>query len=89
MDCVTSLLPLLASDSAKQRLAALSRTEPSVGQYLYGSCRCAVVHAFNTPVVDPDDPDDDRRLDADLPIIRELAAIYMQRDLALPRPQRG
>ncbi len=88
IDCLTSLLPLLASDTTKQRVADLAKTEPSVAKYLYGSCRCAVAHAYSAPVVDPDDPEDDRRLSADLPIIRELAAHYMQRDLSLPRPRR-
>jgi len=40
---------------------------------LYASGRCAVAHAFNDPVVDPDDPKDVFRLSADMPVAKALA----------------
>ena len=46
----------------------------SVGEYLYGSNRSAVAHAEMDPIVDPDDPEDDRRrMENDLPMVRSLA----------------
>ena len=62
------------------RIAAIKSTEPDVANYLYVSGRCAVAHAFNqTNVVNPDDPADLIRLHEDLPVIRELARIAIER----------
>jgi hypothetical protein len=61
--------------------------ESDVGNYLYTSGRCAVAHAFTTPLVDPDNVEDQHRLSHDLPLIRELAALYMQKELAIPAPR--
>jgi hypothetical protein len=40
---------------------------------LYRSGRCAVAHAARQPIVDPDKPEDFRRLGSELPIVRALA----------------
>jgi hypothetical protein len=48
-------------------------TERRDTRYLYESGRCAVAHAHNDPVVDPDDYDHLRRVRADLPLVRALA----------------
>jgi hypothetical protein len=79
-------LSLVSGADAKARLAALNSSEPNIGRYLYGSGRCAVAHAFSTPLVDPDNPEDQLRLANDLALIRELAAIFIQRELGVPRP---
>jgi hypothetical protein len=52
-----------------------------IGEYLYGSCRCAVAHAGMDPTVDPENPDDMERLSKDLPVIRALAAHVIERGL--------
>jgi hypothetical protein len=55
-----------------------------VGEYLYGQGRCAVAHANNT-TVDPDDYADRRRLSADLPLVKEVAALFIEKELGIER----
>jgi hypothetical protein len=68
---------------ALQRLAEIRREDPDVGRYLYVSGRCAVAHAFNEPVVDPDDPADTQRLARDLLLMRRLAEYCIEHDLGV------
>jgi hypothetical protein len=70
---INQTLPLLNDHFATERLKVLQKQQRDVGEYLYESGRCAVAHAFNEPLVDPDDPDDTWRLTADLPVIKALA----------------
>jgi hypothetical protein len=52
----------------------LYRSHQDIGHYLYDSCRSAAVHAsIGRVIIDPDDPADERRLQHDLPLLRELA----------------
>jgi hypothetical protein len=60
---------------ATKRLASITG---DVGQYLYGSGRCAVAHAGGTPTADPENPEDMARLQDDLPIVRALAEIAIE-----------
>lgn len=78
----------LRGEYARERVARLAEVERDVGDYLYASGRCAVAHAFSIPLVDPDDPEDDQRLSADLCVIRELAALLMMQEYGLPEPRR-
>lgn len=55
-----------------------------VGEYLYGQGRCAVAHA-NSTTVDPDDYADRRRLSADLPLMKEVAALFIEKELGIER----
>jgi hypothetical protein len=48
-------------------------TPEAIGDHLYRSGRCAVAHAARQPIVDPDKPEDFRRLGSELPIVRALA----------------
>lgn len=68
---------------ALERLAELRRQVADIGQYLYVSGRCAVAHAFNEPVVDPDDPEDTQRLSRDLLLMRRLAEYCIEHDLGV------
>jgi hypothetical protein len=69
---------------ATARLTALQSTEPDVANYLYVSGRCAVAHAFDQKnVVNPDDPADLVRLRKDLPVIRALARIAIEREFGI------
>jgi hypothetical protein len=69
---------------ALTRITAISATEPDVATYLYVSGRCAVAHAFDpNNVVNPDDPADLIRLSEDLPVIRELARIAIEREMGV------
>jgi hypothetical protein len=48
-------------------------TAEAISKHLFVSGRCAVAHAATTPVIDPDDPSDLRRLGSELPIMQALA----------------
>ena len=73
----------LKDHSAKKRLSEIQASEPDIGEYLYGSGRCAVAHAYNDPVVDPDDASDTRRLGSDLPVVKALARRFIETELAV------
>jgi len=68
---------------AQERLRELHASHRDVGAYLYESGRCAVAHAFNEPIVDPDDPTDTRRLIEDLPVIKALAEFAIEREFGV------
>jgi len=67
---------------AQERLRELRR-HGDVGAYLYESGRCAVAHAFNEPIVDPDDPSDTKRLIEDLPVIKALAEFAIEHEFGV------
>jgi hypothetical protein len=68
---------------AQERLRELRRSQQDMGSYLYESGRCAVAHAFNEPIVDPDNPQHTRRLIEDLPVIKALAEVAIERELGV------
>lgn len=68
------------------RLGEIAAIPADIGEYLYGSGRCAVAHAFATPVVDPDNIEDQIRLSKDWRLVRGLAALVIQREWAIPAP---
>jgi hypothetical protein len=80
---INKALPLLNDHWARERLEKLQKLHADIGEYLYESGRCAVAHAFNEPLVDPDDPDDTQRLDADLPVIKALAEYLMESQVGI------
>lgn len=69
---------------ARQLLAGLRAQGQDVGNYLYESGRCAVAHAFNEPVVNPDDPEDTQRLAKDLRLMKALAEYAVEHELGVP-----
>jgi hypothetical protein len=80
---INQAIPLLNDKDAKKRIAELSAAESDIGRYLYASGRCAVAHAFNEPVVDPDDPADIFRLSADIPVARALAEYLIEQEYGI------
>lgn len=72
---------------AKERLAELHKQGVDVGDYLYTSGRCAIAHAYATPVVDPEDPEENRRLHRDLSLIQALAEDLIERELDIKSAQ--
>ena len=78
-----NLLHVRSADALK-RLGELQAAVLDVGDYLYASGRCAVAHAYDQNVVNPDDPTHLVRLLYDLPVIRELAHIAIERELGVP-----
>ncbi len=75
---IDASLPKVPPGTSSIRAQQISESEPSVGRHLYTSNRCAIAHANGDPVADPEDPDDIRRLHADLPLIRSLAEIAIE-----------
>ncbi len=61
----------------------LDPAKDTPGSYLYVSNRCAVAHAFNNPLIDPDDPDDRRRLANDVPMVRVLAEHFIEQEFGV------
>lgn len=73
----------LRSPSAIRRLGELNATVDDVGKYLYETSRCAIAHAFSSPLVNPDDPLDERRLRQDYPLVKGLASVAVERDFGI------
>ncbi len=73
----------LEDHTAQSRMAELRADSENIGEYLYVSGRCAVAHAFNDPVVDPDDPRDTIRLKKDLPLMKALAEYCVEHELGV------
>ena len=73
------------ADDAGKRIAELRVQGVDVNRHLFDSGRCAVAHAsLDGEIVDPDIPEDRRRLSSDLVIIRELARTYIRDELQVP-----
>ncbi len=81
---INNKIELLENHQAKARLSVLRKEIGNIGKYLYESGRCAVAHAFSKSLVNPDEPDDLRRLTADLPVIRALAEHLIEHELKVP-----
>ncbi|WP_354124624.1 methylamine utilization protein MauJ [Bradyrhizobium sp. LA6.10] len=54
-----------------------------IGYHLFESGRCAIAHANTQPIVDPDKPDDLRRLSFEAPLIRALAQKLIEEELGV------
>lgn len=54
-----------------------------IGGHLYDSGRCAMAHAAEEPIIDPDDPIDTRRLWTERPIVLELAERAIEQRLGV------
>jgi hypothetical protein len=68
----------------KRRIAELDSSGiKDIGDYLYGSCRCAVAHAGTNPTVDPENPEDMERLYKDLSLIRAMAAHVIEKEFGV------
>jgi len=78
---INTTVPHLKDPDAVTRIAALQGQALDVGQYLYGSGRCAVAHASLAPVVDPDRTEDVDRMQMDLPVARALAEYAIEHEL--------
>ena len=77
----------LQNYESKKRHSGLIKTHQNIGEYLYGSCRCAVAHAGKQPTVDPESPEDLERLHYDTPIIHELARIVIEKEYGVKSSQ--
>lgn len=68
---------------ALDRLLELAKTESDIGVYLYGQGRCAVAHANSSTIVNPDSYGDKRRLELDLPLIKEISALFIEQEMGV------
>lgn len=76
-------LQYIDDELSKSRIKVLNKQVDDIGQYLYGSGRCAVAHAFADPLVDPDDLVHLRRLSEDVHIIKSLARHLIKHELGV------
>jgi hypothetical protein len=58
-----------------------------IGAHLYESGRCAMAHASEEPIIDPDDPADARRLWSERPIMLALAERAIEEKLGVETSQ--
>lgn len=82
-DWVNTAVNSISDSRALERIAELVKPEQNLGKYFYTSGRCAVAHAFGDPVVNPDNPEDIRRLASDLPVIQALARHAIEQELGV------
>ena len=68
---------------AIKRRDELSKNEDSVSDYIYISCRCAIAHAGTEPTVNPENFDDEKRLNQDLPLIKNLAELMIENEFGI------
>lgn len=58
-----------------------------VGDHIYVSGRCANAHANEDPIVDPDSSGDLTRMHRELPLVKALAEIVIERELGVKSKQ--
>jgi hypothetical protein len=68
---------------AVNRLSEIAKTHSNIGEYMYVQGRCAVAHAHGTVLVNPDVYRDKGRLEQDLPLMKELAALFIEQELGV------
>lgn len=83
MDWIKGNLDYISYGPALNRLKALQVSQTDTGKYLYTQGRCAVAHANALPIANPDDYSDKRRLELDIPLIKEIAAHFIERELGV------
>jgi hypothetical protein len=87
---VTENIDRLDGHRAKDALDKLKATvEGDIGKHLRESGRHAIAHAKADPIINPDDPRDARRLEAELPIIEALAVLAIEEQLGIQTPHKA
>lgn len=71
---------------AQEKITKLKASHSDVGDYLFVSGRCAVSHAWDDPLVNPDNPDDKWRLSEDLPVIKALSELMIEQEFCIKKP---
>lgn len=75
---------------AKDALDKLkTAVQGDIGKHLRESGRHAIAHAQADPIINPDDPRDARRLEAELPIIEALAVLAIEDHLGIQTRQKA
>lgn len=83
MNWINDNIHRILHSQALGRLGEIQKTEADVGRYLYEEGRCAVAHAHGTPLVNPDSYADRRRLEDDLKLMKEIAALFIEMELGV------
>jgi methylamine utilization protein MauJ len=73
----------VSGGEATKRISAIQTQHGDVGDYLYSSGRCAIAHAGEAPTADPENPSDIRRLGEDLPLVRALAEVAIEKEFGI------
>ena len=81
---INNNLGLVQYGQALDRLSELRAQHQDIGKYLYVQGRCAVAHAYSSPVADPDNYADRLRLRDDLPLIEAMAEFCIEHELDVP-----
>lgn len=81
---INDSLRLIQHSKALKRISSLQTDGCSdIGEYLYESGRCAVSHAYDNDIVDPDSSHDLKRMSQDLPLVKAIAEIIIERNLEI------
>lgn len=81
---VTANIDRIDGHRAKDALDKLKASVPGdIGKHLTESGRHAIAHARSDPIINPDDPRDARRLEAERPIIEALAVLAIEDHLGI------
>lgn len=81
---VTENIDRIDGHRAKNALDELKATvQGDIGKHLRESGRHAIAHAQADPIINPDDPRDARRLEAELPLIEALAVLAIEEHLGI------
>ncbi|MGD7070517.1 methylamine utilization protein MauJ [Acetobacter sp. AAB5] len=71
---MVATLPTLNGTDSKEAFNSISSNNADeICKHLFESGRCAIAHAAGKPIINPDDPRDERRLYRELPLVRQLA----------------
>jgi hypothetical protein len=80
---INAAVPQLSfSYEAQERAQRLRQEGKDVGEYLYGSGRCAVAHAYSD-AINPENPEDIYRLSLDLPLIKALSEYLIEHEFGV------
>lgn len=82
-DWIEKNIGLLKNSDALGVVERLKSKNVDIGEHIYVSGRCAIAHAHTDPIVDPDSSEDRMRLIEELPLIKELAEIAMEKDMGI------
>jgi len=81
---VTTNIDNIEGHRAKEALEKLKESvRGDIGEHLRDSGRNAIAHAKADPIINPDNPRDAKRLQAELPIIEALAVLAVERQLGV------
>lgn len=80
---ITDNIQKVTDHFALERITDLKKTTQDLGDHLYHSGRCAVAHAFDGVIVNPDSQEDVSRLKKELPIIKSLAELVIEQELGV------